>query len=340
MTRNQIAGFPVGGSATPGTVDLVQPWRLGWAAGAGVEIPVTRNWTAKAEYLWTGFGRQSVAFVAGAQVFDSDLAMQSFRVGLNYRIGDTAAQGSDFLLKGPSALETDRFAFHGQATFLGQYDPPFRAPYSGPNSLTPNTVRETADVTLYAGVRLWKDAEAWINPEIDQGFGLSGTLGVAGFTSGEAYKVGADFPYTRLHRAFVRQTIDLGGEVQKVDAGLNQFSGSQTSDRLVLTAGKFSVGDIFDTNKYAHDPRADFMNWSIIDTGTFDYAADAWAYTVGAAAEWYQGLWTLRAGLFDLSTAPNATTLDSHFGQFQSIGEIERRYSSGTNPARWRSPDF
>ena len=334
LTRNQIAGFPVGGSATPGTVDLVQPWRLGWAAGAGVEIPVTRNWTAKAEYLWTGFGRQSVAFVAGAQVFDSDLAMQSFRVGLNYRIGDTAAQGSDFLLKGPSALETDRFAFHGQATFLGQYDPPFRAPYSGPNSLTPNTVRETADVTLYAGVRLWKDAEAWINPEIDQGFGLSGTLGVAGFTSGEAYKVGADFPYTRLHRAFVRQTIDLGGEVQKVDAGLNQFSGSQTSDRLVLTVGKFSVGDIFDTNKYAHDPRADFMNWSIIDTGTFDYAADAWAYTVGAAAEWYQGLWTLRAGLFDLSTAPNATTLDSHFGQFQSIGEIERRYVIWDQPGK------
>src|ERR1700676_1628810 len=38
VTRTQIAGFPAGGSATPGTVDLVQPWRLGWAGGAGVEI--------------------------------------------------------------------------------------------------------------------------------------------------------------------------------------------------------------------------------------------------------------------------------------------------------------
>ena len=73
----------------------------------------------------------------------------------------------------------------------------------------------------------------WINPEIDQGFGLSGTLGVAGFPSGEAYKVGADYPYARLHRAFIRQTIDLGGETQKVDAGINQFAGSQTADRLV-----------------------------------------------------------------------------------------------------------
>jgi high affinity Mn2+ porin len=333
VTRTQIAGVPAGGSATPGTVDLVQPWRLGWAAGAGVEIPVSANWSAKAEYLWTGFGRQGVAFAAGAQAFDSDLAMQSIRLGLNYRIGDTA-QGSDFLIKGPSAMETDRFAFHGQATFLGQYDPPFRAPYSGPNSLTPNTVRETTDVTLYAGVRLWQGAEAWINPEIDQGFGLSGTLGVAGFTSGEAYKVGADFPYARLHRAFVRQTIDLGGDVQKVDAGLNQFSGTQTSDRLVLTVGKIGVVDIFDTNRYAHDPRSDFMNWSIVDTGTFDYAADAWGYTVGAAAEWYTGPWTLRAGVFDLSTAPNQTGLDPTFGQFQSIGEIERRYSIGDQPGK------
>jgi high affinity Mn2+ porin len=333
VTRRQNAGFPAGGSATPGTVDLVQPWRLGWAAGAGVEIPVTGNWSAKAEYLWTGFGHQNVVFAAGAQTFESDLAMQSLRVGLNYRIGDTA-QGSDFLVKGPSALETDRFAFHGQATFLGQYDPPFRAPYSGPNSLAPNIPRATTDVTLYAGARLWNGAEAWINPEIDQGFGLSGTLGVAGFTSGEAYKVGADFPYTRLHRAFVRQTIDLGGDVQKVDAGLNQFSGSQTSDRLVVTVGKIGVVDIFDTNKYAHDPRGDFMNWSIVDTGTFDYAADAWGYTVGAAAEWYTGPWTLRAGVFDLSIAPNTTSLDSRFGQFQSIGEIERRYSIWDQPGK------
>jgi high affinity Mn2+ porin len=132
----------------------------------------------------------------------------------------------------------------------------------------------------------------------------------------------------------VRQTIDLGGETQKIDAGLNQFSGTQTSDRLVLTVGKFSVGDIFDTNRYAHDPRSDFMNWSIIDTGTFDYAADAWAYTVGVAAEWYRGPWTLRAGLFDLSTAPNATTLDPTFGQFQWVGEIERRYSIWDQPGK------
>lgn len=333
VTRTQVAGSPASGFATPGTVDNWMFWRFGWAAGAGVEIPVSGSWTAKAEYLWTGFGHHSEMFAAGAQAFESDLTMQSIRVGLNYRIGDTA-QGSSFLSTGPSALETDRFAFHGQATYLNQYNPPFRAPYSGTNSLIPNIGRETDDITLYAGMRLWQGAEAWINPEIDQGFGLSSSVGAAGFPSGEAYKVGADYPYTRLQRAFFRQTIDLGGETQKVDAGLNQFSGSQTSDRLVLTVGKIGVVDIFDTNKYAHDPRGDFMNWSIVDTGTFDYAADAWGYTVGAAAEWYTGPWTLRAGVFDLSIAPNATTLDSQFGQFQSVGEIERRYSIWDQPGK------
>jgi high affinity Mn2+ porin len=315
-------------------VDTALMWRLGWAAGAGVEIPIAGNWTAKAEYLWTGFGHLGAIFPSGAQSYDSDLAMQSIRLGLIYKIGGDTAHISDFLTKGPSALETDNFAFHGQATYLNQYDAPFRAPYSGTNSLAPNIGRETADVTLYAGVRLWQGAEAWVNPEIDQGFGLSGSVGVAGFPSGEAYKVGADYPYTRLDRAFLRHTINLGGDVQKVDAGQNQFSGTQTSDRLVFTVGKIGVVDIFDTNKYAHDPRGDFMNWSIVDTGSFDYAADAWGYTVGAAAEWYQGPWTLRGGLFDLSIAPNTTTLDSRFGQFQWVGEIERRYSILDQPGK------
>src|SRR5262249_5964323 len=149
----------------------------------------------------------------------------------------------------------------------------------------------------------------WINPEIDQGFGLSSTVGVAGYVSGEAYKLGANYPYARLPRTFLRQTINLGGQSEKVEAGPTQFEGTQTANRIVITAGKFSVVDVFDTNKYAHDARIDFLNWALIDTGSFDYASDAWGYTYGLAAEWYQGPWTFRAGLFDLSITPNNTEL-------------------------------
>ena len=326
FTRTQLVDTPARGTADAASVEsLLLVSRIGAVGGAGAEVALPSNWTARLEYLYSDYGTRSVNFPAGAQRFDSSLAVQSLRLGFNYRIGRDAID-PDIFINGPTALDLDWFALHGQTTFLGQYAFPFRAPYHGPNSLDANAGRETWDVTFYAGVRLWYGAELWINPEIDQGFGLSSTLGVAGFPSGEAYKVGSSVPYARLPRMFVRQTIDLGGEIEKVDSGINQFAGSHTADRLVITVGKFSVSDIFDTIGYAHDPRNDFMNWSLVDAGTFDYAADAWGYTYGAAVEWYRGNWALRGGLFDLSVVPNNADLDPRFQQFQWVGEIEHRH--------------
>ncbi len=226
----------------------------------------------------------------------------------------------------PSAPQA--FAVHAQTTFVYQGQDSFDSPFRGPNSLGPKAnARETWDLTLYIGARLWKGAEVWVNPEVDQGFGLSDTLGVAGFVSGEAYKVGSAEPYLRLQRIFIRQTIDLAGKTEAVDADLNQLAGSRSVNRIVVTAGKVSVGDIFDTNGLAHDPRGDFLNWSLIDAGTFDYAADSWGYTAGAAVEWYQGRWTLRGGAFLTSNVPNSENIDTRFKQFQLEGEIEERHA-------------
>ncbi|KJC48690.1 porin [Bradyrhizobium sp. LTSP885] len=331
LSRTQLAGGVLPSDTNEGAF----LWRFGWAAGAGVEIPVAPNWSARGEYLYTGFGRNSRAFAGTQELFNSDMSLHQVRFGLNYRLfGDDAVTNPALVTKVPAAATEDIWAVHGQTTFVRQYAAPFRAPYSGPNSLAANAGRETWDATAYVGLRLWKGAEAWFNPEIDQGYGLSGTLGVAGFTSGEAYKKGADYPYTRLHRAFIRQTIDLGGETQTVDAGINQFAATQTADRLVFTVGKFGVGDVFDTNKYAHDPRSDFLNWSIIGAGTFDYAAEAWGYSLGGAVEWYQGDWAFRGGLFDMSIVPNSTDLDPQFGQFQWIGEIEHRHELWGQPGK------
>ena len=311
-------------------------WRLGFAAGAGVEAPVAPHWTARLEYLFTDYGNSGTTFF-GAQRFDSDFMLHEIRAGLNYQFGNDvlSASAAPMVTKAPVVPDPDRVNFHGQMTFLEQAYPAFRSPYQGPQSLPGGGQgRETSDASLFVGVRLWRGAEMWINPEIDQGFGLANTLGVAGFTSGEAYKVGQTYPYARLPRAFIRQTIDLGGDTGKVEAGTSQFAGSQTANWLVLTVGKLSVVDIFDYNKYAHDPRNDFLNWSIVDTGTFDYAADAWGYTYGATTEWYQGYWTVRAGLFDLSIVPNSADLDPTFSQFQSVGEIERRYELWGHPGK------
>jgi high affinity Mn2+ porin len=238
----------------------------------------------------------------------------------------TAAAGEE--------LNAQNFAVHGQFTYVEQETSNFNAPYAGTNSLSPDRGAETIDLTLYLGAHLWPGAEGWIDGEIDQGFGLDDTVGAAGFPSGEAYKIGKNQPYLRLPRLFVRQTFDLGGERAAVAAAANQLGGSHTANRVEFSVGKFSVADLFDANQYAHDPRGDFLNWAAIDAGTFDYAADAWGYTAGAALEWYQGAWTLRGGLFDLSTVPNSVHLDPGFHEFQSVIELERRHEIAALPGR------
>ncbi len=219
-------------------------------------------------------------------------------------------------------------SLHGQFTNVTQFHPSFRSPYRGPNSLDPgNRGDETIDLTLYAGVRLWQGGAFYADGEVDQGLGLSNTTGVAGFPSGEAYKIGAAVPYARLPRAFLRQVFDLGGETKAIDSDQNQLAGSQTADTVILTIGKFAVTDIFDNNAYAHDPRGDFLNWSIIDAGTFDYAADPWGYTYGATAEWTQSWWSLRGGLFNLSRVPNGKALGLDFSQYEAVIEGEERHT-------------
>jgi len=332
---------------TNGASETPLLWRLGWAAGAGLEIPVAPHWTARFEYLFTDYGTSSVSFLGGAQRIDSNFELQELRAGLSYQFGGDATPAS-IVTKAPVAAASDNLSFHGQTTFVWQGYPAFRSPYEGANSLPGvANARDTIDATLFFGARLWQGAEFWANPEIDQGHGLAETHGVAGFPSAESYKQGFDYPYARAQRYFVRQTIDLGGETEKVEADVSQFAGAQTANRLVLTVGKFAVVDIFDTNKYANNPKTDFLNWSVVNAGTFDYAGDAWGYTYGAAAEWYQGNFALRGGMFDMSASPaeagdsaQAYGLDSTFHQFQLVGEIEERHQLWGEPGKLKITGF
>src|SRR6202161_2609958 len=158
--------------------------------------------------LPAGFGQQARADPPGAAPTHSPFANEALDASASQEI---ASEG---------------FAVHGQATFVEQVTAPFHAPYRGPNSLSSGQGAETFDMTLFGGARLWSGAEAWINPEIDQGFGLDGTLGLAGFPSGEAYKVGKNEPYLRLQRLFVRESLDLDGDREAIEAGANQLAGS------------------------------------------------------------------------------------------------------------------
>jgi high affinity Mn2+ porin len=54
----------------------------------------------------------------------------------------------------------ENWAVHGQSTFTQQYQPQFRSPYQGPQSLSSAANgRETIDATIYMGLRPWQGAE-------------------------------------------------------------------------------------------------------------------------------------------------------------------------------------
>jgi high affinity Mn2+ porin len=240
------------------------------------------------------------------------------------------------------ASGNESWSAHGQATFVEQYHGRFRSPYAGANSLpAAASGKETADVTAYLGVRPWRGGEIFVNPEVDQGFGLGDTLGVAGFPSGEAYKVGRRTPYLRLNRAFLRQVFALeSSDEEPVEPGPNVLAGPHPVDNVTVTIGKLSVTDLFDVNSYAHDPRTDFLNWAVIDAGAFDYAADAWGYTYGATIDVSRGRWSVRAGFFSLSEVPNSQVLDKSFRQYSLVGEVEERHRWWDRPGRLKVLGF
>ena len=92
MTRSQDGGVSANGFAAQGTLDTKLLWRLGWAAGAGIEIPVAGGWTAKAEYLYMDLGSlaTSVDFSQpgnpGTVVTNSTIRDHIVRIGANYRL--------------------------------------------------------------------------------------------------------------------------------------------------------------------------------------------------------------------------------------------------------------
>ena len=221
-----------------------------------------------------------------------------------------------------------------QATYLWQDKPGFRAPYSGPNSLSQN--RETSytlTVTAYFGIRPWQNGELYFNPEGIQGRALSNVTGLGGPSNAELQKSVA--PNMRFYRSrlFYRHTIGLGGGSEAVESDQNQLAGSVDSRRFVITAGNLSLTDVMGTSDISGDGRTQFMNWATLDHGHYDYAADARGYSWGVFAEWYWDAWTLRGGRFMQPKTSNGLPLDYRiFKRYGDQAEVERKFEIGGQP--------
>jgi high affinity Mn2+ porin len=314
---------------------------FGWTAGAGVEFAVGGNWTAKVEYAYLDLMRQTYDLGnAGLPNVNVDPSVHTLKVGLNYRLWDTPPWSPSMPITSKTALpESTDWNVHAQTTFIASAYPPIRSPYAGTNSLPGGGQgRETFTTTAFLGWRLWQGGELYLNPELAQGVGLNSTLGLAGFPNGEAQKGGAPFPRFRAQRYYFRQTLGLGGEQEDVPDAANQLAGKRDIDRITLTVGRFAVGDFFDGNSYAKDPRADFMNWAMWSSAAYDFPADLPGLTRGAIVELNRKDWAIRAGLFQVPSQPNSDILTFKTGG--AVVEFEERHQIFDQPGKLRLGAF
>ena len=238
----------------------------------------------------------------------------------------------------PDSAEPDAYNAKFQATYIWQTKPAFRAAYSGANSLSPLPEKSYSFTsTAYLGLRLAKDTEFYFNPEVVQGVAMSGLTGLGGLSNAELQKTAGSKPLLYRARLFARQTWNLDAQREAVASDANQLAGLRSNNRLVLTVGNLAVSDIFDGNAYAKDPRLQFMNWSFLTHGAYDFAADSRGYSWGGALEYYRDDWAIRAGRFMMPRESNGLALDRGLAKrYGDQLELEKAYAVGGMPGKAR----
>lgn len=273
---------------------------------------------------WLRAARLTIALVLG-----SATAPRSAR-------GAVAATQSAAALTVPGLQE--RWSLHGQTTVVSQGHPALHSPYAGANSLSERgEIKTSWTATVFGGVGLWPGASLFFNPEIAMGSGLSSTHGIAGFPNGEIYRVDSTSFRFNVSRLFLQQVVGWGPASTAIGAGPNRLAQQAPETRLTWVLGKFSLNDYFDTNVYSHDPRSQFLNWGLMDTGAWDYAADTRGYTWGFYWELAAARWAVRvASVLEPATA-NGLAFDWHVRRAHgSNAEVEYAYAVGSTPGRAR----
>ena len=214
-------------------------------------------------------------------------------------------------------IDSESWNAYGQSTYISAWKLPFAAPLGtnvngSTNSLLPTAEQSfTWSLTLFVGARLWRGAEAYVVPEIISEEALSGLHGLSGAIQDfELQKQGTTTPQLYRSRAFLRQTIELGGEPVVKDSDPMQLGTTVESRRVVVTAGNFSILDVFDKNSVTWDPHQTFLNMAFMTHASWDFPSDARGYSWGGAVEFYWDDWAWRVGRITPPQEPNQLPVD------------------------------
>ena len=226
-------------------------------------------------------------------------------------------------------VEPEHWNLFYQATSIGQYHGPFRSPYSGPFSLQDHIERDVSlTTTLFLGLRLEKNTALYFDPEIAGGRGFSGVDGLANSSNGELPRVASATPKPYVARLYVSHYFGFGNVTESIESDENQLAGERPMNRYTITAGRFTLTDFFDNNRYSHDPRTQFMGWAVMFNGAWDYPADVRGYTWGWVHEFHTRNWSVRYGSAAMPRVANGLRFDRRL--FRNRGDVfegEYRYT-------------
>lgn len=226
-----------------------------------------------------------------------------------------------------SFAKTGKYSLHWQTTLIPQYHFNFKAPYSGTNSLLPSEpARASFTTTFFLNYKPAKNTYIVFNPEVAGGKGFSQTLGIAGFTNGEIYRIGNPKPQAYIARLYVEHRFPLSARKEKVEDDENQVGETTNRDYLSIVVGKFSLADFFDASEISNDPRNQFLNWSLMGSGAWDYPANTRGYTMGMVTQLMYHNFHVRGALTTVPTEANGPELQFKWGKAMGmILEFEKK---------------
>jgi high affinity Mn2+ porin len=212
-----------------------------------------------------------------------------------------------------------------QGNYVFQWHPRFHAQYSGPNSFEHASEQAASAIeTIYTGLRIDPTTEAVADFESAGGSGLSGVVGLAGQPNIDAVRNLDTVPY--VARLWYRKVIALGDETFETErTPLSQLT-TLPVRRLDIHAGKLDLADFFDLNSVANDSHMQFLNWTVVNDGAYDYAADTRSYTYGVILDFEDRSWGFRFGEALLSKRANGLNLQKNLQDAHSENyELELR---------------
>ena len=243
--------------------------------------------------------------------------------GANPQDTDAAKQGSpkteQAQEKDPETIfphpEMSRWWLSGQINLIGQGHGDFPALYSGANSLNPKSeIRGSRIFTLYTAARLTNSSDVVFDLEEASGNGISNSLGLAGYTNIDVVRIpGQGTPLSTapyMARAIFRYVFALSRESEEAEPGPLGVLRSLPQRRLEFRIGKFALADFFDVNEVGSDSHLQFMNWTVVNNGAWDFAADTRGYTYAAMLEYDDQRWAIRFAEALMPTVANGIALD------------------------------